>query len=78
MAASHGIPTRTLSGMTHEPDMLEACDMLHVRVTATVSLDDPVVVDCRFAHDKIFEHYQQVNRDFWQHENLPSLPARPS
>ena len=92
--------------MTHEPDVLEACDVLHVRVTAALrgdpqlppcragtqprragthgcpsttaagSVDDPVVVDCHFAHEKIFDHYQQINRGFWQHENLPTLPVR--
>ena len=49
---------------------------LHVRVTAAGSVDDPVVVDCHFAHEKIFDHYQQINRGFWQHENLPTLPVR--
>ena len=71
-----GSTLKTPSGMTHEPDILEACDVLHVRVTAAGSVDDPVVVDCHFAHDKIFDHYQQINRGFWQHENLPTLPVR--
>ena len=76
VAAWHGIHTQTPSGMTHEPDVLEACDVLHVRVSAAGSVDDPVVVDCHFAHEKIFDHYQQINRGFWQHENLPTLPVR--
>ena len=68
------------SGMTHEPDVLEACDMLQVQVTVPAVLQQVratvpvrlsarhIVVGCRFAHDKIFDHYRQLNRNFWLHE----------
>ena len=81
-----------LAGMTHEPDVLEACDMLHVWLTplngpsfadaaaayqAALTIQRPIVVGCRFVHDRVYEHYQQVNREFWLHDaDGPPHPQR--
>ena len=82
--------------MAYEPDVLEACDTLQLRVTAapaargssggggggaravaaavaaarggSVAALRSQVVCCPFAHEKVFDHYQQVNKDFWVHE----------
>jgi len=69
-----------LAGMAHEPDVLEACDTLQLRLSvpgvparvergaAERSAERSVVVACPFLQETLFEHYQQVNSGFWVHD----------
>ena len=53
--------------MNYEPDVLEACREMLCRVSPA-STAEPLWVPCAFATEsKIWEHYEEITRDFYVH-----------
>jgi len=60
--------------MAHEPDVIEACHSLQLRLGVPGAPRGPghaeraLVVACPFVQEGLFEHYQMINSGFWVHD----------
>ena len=62
-----------LTGMELEPDVIEACDALQLRLSVPAAagadhLFAEMSVACPFNQDNLFDHYQHINSGFWVHD----------
>ena len=58
--------------MTFEPDVLEACHCLRLRVSACIGVHRsvPLEVPCAFAPEaEVWKHYEQISPHFFIHHD---------